>query len=144
MAEMIYYKRNVGYVVGGRFSPTDSQGWTMTSDYPYIMVPVENLRDFKLVNRRAITEGLIVESEAPSVDWETPNTITDAEAEALVKQFIPLKQKLVQITSLPAAVKLLEAAKEAERPPKTIKLIEAKVAELSDDDGEFGSDKDGE
>lgn len=138
MAESVYYKRNVGYVVGGRYHSTDTQGWTMTNDYPYIKISVDNLRDFKVANKRAIIEGLIVQSDAPDIEWETPNTVTDEEAVVLVKNFAQLKQKLAQITSVSTAAKLLEIAKELERPVKTIKAIEAKVAELSDDE-EFGN-----
>jgi hypothetical protein len=58
---MLYYKRNVNYVVGGRFFPTDATGWTMTNDYPiFVVIKPDNLRDFKLANKRAIIEGLIV------------------------------------------------------------------------------------
>jgi hypothetical protein len=134
---VIFFKRNVDYVVGGRFFPTDATGWTMTNDYPYISVKEENLRDFKIANKRAIIEGLIVQSEPPNIDWETPNTITDEEARELVKQFLPLKQKLQQVTSVSAVAKLLDIAKKDERPPKTIKIIEARLAEISDDDEEF-------
>lgn len=135
---VIFFKRNVDYVVGGRYFPTDAVGWTMTNDYPYVSVPEENLRDFKIANKRTIIEGLIIQSDPPNIDWETPNTISDDEANELVKQFLPLKQKLQQVTSVSTVVKLLEIAKKDERPPKTIKIIEARLAELSDDD-DFGS-----
>jgi hypothetical protein len=138
MADLIYYKRNVGYVVGGRFFLGDPNGWTMPNDNPYVAVPADKLREFKLANKRIILEGLIVPSDPPSIDWETENAVTDDEAKELVKNYLQLKQRLQKMDSLSAVIKLLELAKETDRPTKTIKLIEARVAELDEGDEDFG------
>lgn len=135
MADLIYYKRNVNYVVGGRFFLGDPQGFTLTNENPYVSVKRDNLRDFKIANKRAIIEGLIVEAEEPSVDWDTTNAITDDDARDLVKNFLQLKKTLERVDSFATVTKILEIAKETDRPTKTIKLIEARAAELADEDG---------
>lgn len=134
MSDLVYYKKNTKYVIGGRYHITDSQGWTLTDINPYVAVKKENLRDFKLANKRIIIEGLIVEAQEPSIDWETENAITDEDARELVKNYMQLKQKLEKIDSFQTANKLLEVAKETDRPTKTIKLIESRVAELGDEE----------
>lgn len=134
MTEMLYYKKNVKYVIGGRFFIGDPQGWTLTDENPFVAIKPDNLRDFKLANKRAIIEGLIVTADEPPIDWETTNAITDEEAKELVKNYLQLKQTLEKIDSYQTANKLLETAKELDRPAKTIKMIEAKVEELSDED----------
>jgi len=130
MAELIYYKRNVNYVVGGRFFLGDWQGWTLTNENPYVAVDKEKLRDFKIANKRAIIEGLIVESTEPSIDWETPNAVTDEKASELIKNYFALKNELPKIDSLSTLYKILEAAKDQNRPKKTITLIENRVEEV--------------
>lgn len=133
MSDLIYYMKNVKYVVGGRNFFGDAQGWTLTDANPFISVKQENLRDFKLANKRIIMEGLIVEAPEPTIDWETNNAITDDEAKELVKNYMQLKQSLAKIDSFATASKLLEIAKETDRPVKTLKLIESRVAELDDE-----------
>lgn len=137
MTDLIYYKRNVKYVIGGRFFVGDPQGWTLTESSPYISVKQDALREFKLANKRAIIEGLIVQADEPNIEWETTNAITDREAVDLVKNYMLLKQTLEKIDSHQTAIKLLETAKELDRPTKTIKLIESRVAELDEGEDEF-------
>jgi hypothetical protein len=143
MTELIYYKKNVKYVIGGRFFVGDPQGWTLTDANPFIGVKPDNLRDFKMANKRAIIEGLIVLAQEPSIDWETNNAITDEEGKELVKNYMLLKQTLEKIDSFQTANKLLEIAKELDRPTKTIKLIESRVAELDDNEDELNFNKEG-
>ena len=90
----------------------------------------EKLRDFKIANKRAIIEGLIVESTEPSIDWETPNAVTDEKASELIKNYFALKNELPKIDSLSTLYKILEAAKDQNRPKKTITLIENRVEEV--------------
>ena len=136
MSELVYYKRNVPYVIGGRFTLDDWKGFTLTSENPYVAVKVENLRDFKIANKRLILEGLMIESEEPVIDWETPNAITDEKAAELVKSFIGLKNTLPSLTSIAAVDKLLETARELDRPRKTIQLIQKRLDELAGDSEE--------
>lgn len=132
MADTIYYKRNVSYVVGGRHFIGDTTGFSLNTITPYVMVKKENLRDFKIANKYSILEGLIKETEEPSVDWETVNAIDDDEAKELVKNYLQLKQTLDAVDSLSTVSKILEIAKETNRPTKTIKLIESRFAELNE------------
>jgi len=141
MAEMIYYKKNRKYVVGGRYFIGDAQGWTLTDASPFVSVAIDKHRDFKLANKENIIEGKIVLAEEPSIDWETSNAITDEQGIELVKNFMQLKQALQNIDSYTAALNLLEIAKETDRPTKTIRLIEARVAELADDETSNFSNK---
>jgi hypothetical protein len=134
MAEFKYYRRNVPYVVGGRWTPTDTTGWTMTNENPFIAVPTDRVRDFKMANKRAIVQSLIIEAEEPTTDWEMDNAISDTEAVELVKgNFLTLKKRVEKVDSVPILHKLVEAAKENDRPKKTITLIEARLAEVEDD-----------
>lgn len=137
MNDIIYYKKNVKYVVGGRYFINDSQGWTLTNENPFVSIERSKLRDFKMANKRTILEGLIVEAPEPTIDWEVTNAITDEEAVELVKNYLQLKQTLEKIDSLQTARKLLETAKELDRPTKTLKLIESRVAELDEDEDDF-------
>lgn len=142
MAETIYYKRNVNYVIGGRHFIGDTTGFSLNAITPYVMVKKDNLRDFKIANKYALLEGLIVEVPEPSVDWETHNAINDDEAKELVKNYLQLKQTLEKIDSFSTAIKLLEIAKETNRPTKTLKLIELRVSELAPDENEEFSRED--
>ena len=138
MADKTFYKRNAKFSVGGRYFLGDSQGWILHTDEDFITILNENLKAFKMANRVNIETGLIIEVTEPNVDWETLNTISTDEAKELVKQYLPLKQRLEQITSLVAAQKLLDIAHQTDRPNKTIKLIESKVAELTPEEDNFG------
>lgn len=138
MSNFVYFKRNVKYVVGGRFFPTDPIGFTLTGDNPYVAVKVENLRDFKLANKRTLMDGLIVETPEPSVDWETPNAITDEQAEEFVKKpVVALRHELAALTSVPTLYKLLDTAKRLERNQKSINAIQARIDEVEPEEDSF-------
>lgn len=138
MSDMVYYKRNVNYVVGGRHFIGDTTGFSLNAITPYVAVKRENLREFKIANKQSIMDGLIVETGEPSVDWETDNAVTDEQAKELVRgNFIQLKQRIESITSLSTASKILDIAKQEDRPVKTIKLLESKVAELTPEEEDF-------
>ena len=95
MAEYVYYRKNVPYVIGGRFHARDSVGFSLSPAQPWVAVPVEGLRDFKMANKRALVEGLIIPAEEPSFDWETDNAVSDEQALELVKgNFLTLKKTL--------------------------------------------------
>jgi len=135
MAEFVYYKKNVPYVVGGRMFRTDAIGFTLTNNHPWVAVPVEQLREFKITNKDSLMAGLIIETGEPTLDWETDNAISDEQALALVKgNFLTLKKTLERISSVPIITKMLELAKENDRPRKTVAAIEARLAEIQEDD----------
>lgn len=131
--KFVYYKRNVPYTVGVRFHVMDSQGYILNKAQPWVAVPADRLRDFKLANRRALEEGLILEmGEEPNVDWVTPNALTEEQMDEMLKSYLKLKATLPELTSGGIVAKLLERAKEQNKSVKTISLIEARLEELSD------------
>lgn len=134
----VYYKQNVKYPIGVRMDIMDSIGRLLTLSDPYVAIPSDRLRDFKVANKRAILEGLIVEASEPSVDWETPNALTEDDMKGLVSgPFIKLKNALPEISSTPIVSQMLEFAKELNRPEKTIKLIQDRYDELVEDEEDF-------
>lgn len=133
--EFVYFKKNVSYVVGGRFFIGDPQGWSVTDLNPYVAVDKDRLRDFKVANKRAIVNGLIIPADEPALDWETNNAVTDEMAVDLVKgNYLTLKKALEKIDSIVIVGKLLEAAKENDRPKKTLAVIQSRLEELKEDD----------
>lgn len=133
MEKLLYFKVNVPYPVGVRFHTRDAQGRVLTVIEPYVAVNESGERDFRRANKYAIQNGLIVETGEPAFDDETPNQIDDEKAEALVKNYLALKNALLEITSVSIIVKLLDTAKEHNRPTKTLKLIEARLAEFEEE-----------
>lgn len=111
----------------------DRKGMVLTSENPYYAIQSENLRDFKLANKYAITKGLIMETTEPSIDWDVTNAISDEQAEYLLKNFVALKNELPKITSLPTVEKLLRIGTQLDRPTKTMKLIDAKLEEFKEE-----------
>lgn len=133
MKEFVYYEKNVQFPIGVRMFLNDSAGVLLTNVEPFIAVDVENLRDFKLANKRLIIEGLIKPTEAPDLDWDTPNTISDEEVTQLLKNTLKLKSKLEGINSYPIVNKFLLAAQEQNKSPKTLELIKTRLDELAED-----------
>lgn len=134
MEELTFFKRNVPYSVGVRFHMRDRVGKTLTQNDPYVAVTEQQLRDFKRANREHIEAGLILETKEPDLDSETPNAITDEQAQALVKNVFGLKKVLKEVTSEAPVLKLLEEAKLQKRPEKTIKLIKDRLYEITGGD----------
>jgi hypothetical protein len=130
--ELVYYVKNVGYFVGLRHHINDPIGILLTHDNPYVGVEIDDLRNFKLANKRAILEGLIVPADEPSLEWETDNGLTDDEISELLKNYLKLKSKLPRVTSLSIAFKMLNAAKEQNKSPKIINLIQTHIDGLEE------------
>lgn len=133
----VYYVKNVKYPVGVRMNANDNIGKLLVTGNDWIAVPDEGLRDFKLANKRAILEGLIVEGSEPDTDWITPNALTEDDMKALVGNYLKLKQSLQEISSPPIIEQLLEIAKVQNRPQKTLSLIQSRLDELSPDEEDF-------
>jgi hypothetical protein len=131
----VFYKRNVPYTVGVRFYMQDAQGAVLNNLQPWIAVPVEGLRDFKMANKRALMEGLIVETSEPNVDWDTPNAIQDDDIDVLLKNYLKLKSSLAEVNSPSILAKMLERAKDQNKSGKIVALIEERLAELETDEG---------
>jgi hypothetical protein len=132
--KVVYYKRNVPYTVGGKFFRNDSQGFVLSNAQPWVAVEVEKLRDFKMANKQALMEGIIVETEEPSVDWETPNALTDEVVDDLLKSYLKLKSKVSEITSKAILIKMLDQAKTQNKSTKILALIQERLDTLSSED----------
>lgn len=131
MSDLFYYKVNVAYPVGIRWNVRDTVGRVLSLSDPYVGVKSDDLRDFRRANYHAIEKGLIMATAEPSMEIESPNMIDDEKAASIVKSEFALKNALVEITSEAVVAKLLEQANLQERPKRTIKLIEKKLAEFS-------------
>jgi hypothetical protein len=132
--KFVYFKRNVTYTVGGKFFVSDPQGFVLTNVQPWVAVPVGGLRDFKMANKIALMEGIIVETSEPSVEWETPNALTDEDMDELLKSYLKLKSKLLEVTSKAMLIKLLERAKLQNKSTKIVDLIQERLDVLSPED----------
>jgi hypothetical protein len=131
MVELNYYKKNVPFNVGIRFSIQDNVGMVLSNAYPYVAVETDKMRDFVLANRYSIEKGLIVKSEEPELNIENANIIDDAQAAVIVKNVFVLKKRLTEISSDAALLKLYQAAKEQKRSAKVLEMIEERLAEVS-------------
>ena len=135
--EYVYFKRNVGYTVGLRRNIMDNIGYALNGENQYVAIDVEELRDFKIANKEAILKGLVVQAEAPTIDWETPNALTDEDVNELLKNAFKLKSKLKEIDSEDTVIKILQAAEAQEKSLKLIKIIKDRLNELT---GEYDSE----
>jgi hypothetical protein len=131
--KMTYYQKTVNYTVGGRMFIGDPLGFVLTGAVPWVAVRDDQLRNFKIANKRSIVEGLIIEVDEPSTDWETPNTYTDEQIDAILKNYLSLKKALATITSISTVARMLERAKTQRRPEKTIVLLEEYLEEIDDE-----------
>lgn len=129
--DKVYYALNVPYRVGVRAHLKDTEGEVLSDRNPYVEVEQKDLRKFIQANKRAIEKGLIIEIEEPPLVTITVNSITDAQAAELVKNYHTLKKRLPEITSDVTVLKLLSAAKATKRPEGTIKLIQERYEEIS-------------
>jgi len=131
--EKVFYKKNVPYRVGVRMDLKDREGMVLDDDNPYVEIEKEDLRKFLQANKSGIERGLIVEIDEPPLPTISANSITDEQAEQLVKNFHELKRRLPEITSDVTLLKLLNAAKATKRKEGTIKLITERYEEISPD-----------
>ena len=133
----ITYKKNVIYNVGIRRFVGDNDGVILTNEIPSYRVEEDLLRDFKIANRRVITEGLIVEAEEESLDWDVSNAVTDEQVQDLLKNYAKLKSTLNTISSVPVVQKILIAANDKDASKRTISLIQARLDEITPEDETF-------
>lgn len=131
MTEYVYFKRNVGFSVGIRMFQRDNDGMVLTAANPYVNIEKENLKDFLMANKYAIQNGLIIQVEEPSFDFVNENTLTDEEAEEIVKNLFILRKRLPLISSEATLGKLYEAAKRQKRSQKILEIIEDRLADVS-------------
>ncbi len=134
--EMYYYRINTKYPVSVRFNMQDNKGKVLTSNDPYVAIKYNDLRDFRRANFHAIDKALILATEEPSMEIESPNMISDEKAAAIVKNRVALKDALATITSVSVVIKLLDEAKLQGRNSATIKMIETKLKEFEPEEDE--------
>jgi hypothetical protein len=133
-----YFKKTVAYLVGGRRDNTDAVGWVINDEHPWVEVKESEMRNFRLANKRAFTEGLIQEIPEPGVDWETTNAYSDEEIDALFKSGLTkLRKTLPQITAASTVGRMLERAKIQRRSEGMIDALEDRLAELQSDELDF-------
>jgi len=131
--ELVYWKKNVPYTIVVRKHLQDNIGVSLNEISPSVAIDVEEMREFKLANKTLILEGLIIQlNEEPSIDWETPNALTDEDITELLKNYLKLKNSLKSIDSISTLSRMLEAAKEQEKSKKIIDLINNRLSELND------------
>jgi hypothetical protein len=129
--KIIYYKKTVPYVLGGRRFTGDNIGFVLTTEQPWVAVKESALRDFKIANKRAIVEGLLIETDEPSVDWETSNVYTDEQIDDLFKSGIAkVRKALLEITSVSTVARMLERAKQQKRSDAMVEALEEKLEEI--------------
>ena len=132
------YKKNVPYYnLGIRKFRSDNDGVMLTNEFPTFRVEEDDLREFKMANKKHILEGKIVEVAEENLDWEVNNVITDEQAAELLKNYAKLKSTLQTLNSIAIVQKILTTAKEQEKPKKTVSLIQARLDEISPDEEEF-------
>lgn len=129
--EYVYYKKNVGFSVGVRFFPRDPDGVVLNNQNPYVNIKKEDEKNFLQANKQLIARGLIIKTEEPSFDFVTENTITDEDAEEVVKNLFILKKRLPTITSEATLGKLHEAAVRQGRSKKIITMIEERLEDVT-------------
>lgn len=129
--EKVFYKKNVPYRIGVRSDLKDSVGTVLDDENPYVEVDKADLRKFLQANKYAISKGLLIEIDEPPLETVSVNSITDEQAEQLVKNFHALKKRLPEITSDVTVLKLLQAAKATKRAEGTIKIITERYEEIS-------------
>lgn len=129
-----YYKKTPRYVVGGRRYIGDAIGFVLTDDQPWVAVRESQLRDFKIANKKALIDGLIVEIAEPSVEWETDNVYSDEDIDALFKKGIKeVRLALPKITSIPTVARMLERAKSQNKSEAMVTAIEERLEEIDNE-----------
>lgn len=131
--ELVYFKRNVGYTVVVRRNIMDSQGYSLNNQNDWIGVEVDDVRDFKMANKRVIMEGLVISADAPVIDWETPNALTDEDITELLKNYMKLKNTLQTLDSIATLSRLLDAARDQDKSLKIKNLIKDRLEELGEE-----------
>ena len=131
---LVYFEKTVRYTVGGRRNVADNQGFLLTNETPWVGIPEDQIRDFKIANKRSIMEGLIIQTLEPNLDWETPNTFSDAQLDAAIKTTKSVTEALKSVNSVATVARMLERAKEQNKSKQVISLIEDALEELDDEE----------
>lgn len=137
--DLVWFKKNVNYNISVRKFTGDRDGVFLSNNSPYVSIERDDIRDFRMANKRLIVEGQLVETEEPTTEWETSNSLSDEEITNLVKNHLSLKSKLPGITSVPILYKMLEEAKSKDRAKRIINMIQGRIDEL-EEETDFATD----
>lgn len=132
--DLVYWRREVPYTISVRRHVLDNIGIILNNTTPWIAIESEELLDFKLANKQMILDGVIVQTDTPSVDWETPNAISNEEMDELLKNLLKLRAKLKTVDSVPTIQRLMERAKELDKSEKIKNEIKSRLVDLTGDD----------
>lgn len=133
--KVVYYQKTVPYVVGGRRFIGDPVGFVLTNTQPWVGVKETDIRDFKIANKPALINGLIIEVAEPSVDWDTTNAFSDEELEKFIGQPVAkVRTALEDITSISTLVRMLNLAKDKKKSDAMINAIETRLEDVNDEE----------
>jgi hypothetical protein len=82
-------------------------------------------------NKAALVHGYLIEISDYETTLDKVNAVTDGELKDMLKlHYMKLKTRIDQFTSVVPLQRLLELAKDADKPIKTVQMIEAAIAKL--------------
>lgn len=132
--DLLYWRKTVPYTVSIRRHVLDNNGMLLNASTEWVAIEADTLMDFKIANKKMILDGVIVPMDTPTIDWETPNAISDAEIDDLLKNMLKLRSKLKTVDSAPTLLRLLERAKAQDKSQKIKDAIRERIEEVSGDE----------
>lgn len=131
--DLVYWRKTVPYTVVIRRNIVDNIGISLNAVHEWTAIEADSLMDFKIANKKFILDGVIVPMDTPTIDWETPNAISDEEMDELLKNFLKLRSTLKTVDSVPTLTRLLERAKEQDKSQKVKDAIRTRLEEVAGD-----------
>lgn len=132
--DLLYWRKTVAYTVSVRRHVLDNVGMLLNGVTPWIAIEADTLMDFKIANKAMILDGVIVPMDTPTIDWDTPNAISDEEMDNLLKNMLKLRSALKTVDSVPTLTRLLERAKTQDKSQKMKDAIRERLAEITGDE----------
>lgn len=132
--DLLYWTKTVPYTVSVRRDILDNTGMIINNSIQWIAIEADELLNFKLANKQMILDGVLIQIETPTVDWQVPNAISNDEMDELLKNLLKLRSKLKTVDSVPTLQRLLERAKEQEKSDKIKSEIKTRIKEVTGDD----------
>lgn len=132
--DLLYWRKTVPYTVSIRRHVLDNVGMLLNGVNPWVAIEADSLMDFKIANKKMILDGVIVQMDTPTIDWDTPNAISDEEMDDLLKNMLKLRSKLKTVDSAPTLTRLLERAKQQDKSQKIKDAIRERIEEVSGDE----------
>lgn len=132
--DLLYWRKTVPYTVVLRRHVLDNIGVALNGEHEWTAIEADGLMDFKLANKRMILDGVIVPMDTPTIDWDTPNALTDEQMDDLLKNFLKLRSSLKTLDSTPTLTRLLERAKQQDKSQKVKDAIRERLQEITGDE----------